>query len=100
MAETDALDAYSRTVIDVAERVLPAVASISVRTSAGGGSGSASVITADGFLLTSAHVVRGARTAEAVFSDGTIVAVDVVGRDPLSDLAVLRAQAAVPSPIE
>ena len=100
MSETEALDAYSRTVIDVAERVLPAVASISVRTAIGGGAGSASVITVDGYLLTSAHVVRGANTAQALFSDGTEVTVDVVGRDPLSDLAVLHARAEVPAPIE
>lgn len=96
-AGAEALDAYSTTVIDVAERVLPSVASISVRTASGGGAGSASVITADGFLLTSAHVVRGARIAEALFSDGTAVTADVVGRDALSDLAVLHARSEVPA---
>jgi S1-C subfamily serine protease len=100
MDDNDLLDAYSRTVVDVAESVLPSVASVSVRTSRGGGSGSASVITADGFLLTSAHVVVGARSAEASFSDGSTVAVDVVGRDPLSDLAVLHARGDVPAPVE
>ncbi|HEX4056815.1 MAG TPA: trypsin-like peptidase domain-containing protein [Galbitalea sp.] len=100
MSDTDALDAYSRTVIDVAEQVLPAVASISVRTAMGGGAGSASVITSDGYLLTSAHVVRGARSVEALFSDGTTASADVVGSDPLSDLAVLHARAEVPAPIE
>jgi S1-C subfamily serine protease len=99
MNDTEALDAYSRTVVEVAARVLPAVASIAVRTSSGAGAGSASVISSDGFLLTSAHVVRGARSAEAVFSDGTVVTVDVVGRDSLSDLAVLQARGAVPAPI-
>ena len=98
------LDAYSRTVIRVAETVLPSVASIAVRTARGGGSGSASVITAEGHLLTSAHVVDGAREAEAAFSDGTTVTVDVVGRDPLSDLAVLRAHGSardrLPAPVE
>ena len=98
------LDAYSRTVIRVAETVLPSVASIAVRTARGGGSGSASVITAEGHLLTSAHVVDGAREAEASFSDGTTVTVDVVGRDPLSDLAVLRAHGTardrLPAPVE
>jgi S1-C subfamily serine protease len=99
MNDADALDAYSRTVVEVAARVLPAVASITVRTSSGGGAGSASVISSDGFLLTSAHVVRGARSAEAGFSDGTVVTVDVVGRDSLSDLAVLRVHGDVPAPI-
>lgn len=100
MDSDEILDAYSRTVIDVAERVLPAVASISVRTSRGGGAGSASVITDDGFMLTSAHVVDTARTAEASFSDGTTVQVDVVGRDTLSDLAVLKARASVPAALQ
>jgi S1-C subfamily serine protease len=100
MSDTDALDAYSRTVIDVADRVLPAVASIAVRTATGGGAGSASVISSDGFLLTSAHVVRGARRAEASFTDGTTVTLEVVGSDSLSDLAVLHARAEVPGPVE
>jgi S1-C subfamily serine protease len=100
MDDNEILDAYSRTVVDVAASVLPSVASVSVRTSRGGGAGSASVITADGFLLTSAHVVVGARNAEASFSDGSTVDVDVVGRDPLSDLAVLHARGDVPAPVE
>jgi S1-C subfamily serine protease len=54
------------------------------------------VITNDGFLLTSAHVVEGAEGADAEFSDGTEVRTDVIGRDALSDLAVLRARGAVP----
>jgi S1-C subfamily serine protease len=100
MDDNDILDAYSRTVVDVAESVLPSVASVSVQTSRGGGSGSASVITADGFLLTSAHVVAGARSAEASFGDGSSVAVDIVGQDALSDLAVLHARGDVPAPVE
>lgn len=99
MTDTDALDAYSNTVVGVASSVLPAVASISVRTPRGGGAGSASVISDDGYLLTSAHVVRGARSAEAEFADGTSVSVDVVGTDPLSDLAVLKARGDVPAPV-
>jgi len=103
-AHESPLDAYSRTVIGVAETVLPSVASIAVRTSRGGGSGSASVITVEGHLLTSAHVVDGARETEAAFSDGTTVTLDVVGRDPLSDLAVLRAHGSardrLPAPVE
>lgn len=95
----EALDAYSTAVVRVAESVLPSVASLLVRTRRGDGAGSATVLTADGFLLTSAHVVEGADTAEAGFSDGTTVASDVIGRDPLSDLAVLRARGAVPAPV-
>lgn len=100
MDDDGLLDAYSRTVVDVAARVLPSVASITVRTSRGAGAGSASVITADGFLLTSAHVVAGATAAEAAFGDGTSLKADVVGRDSLSDLAVLRARGDVPVPVE
>lgn len=99
MDDENELDAYSRTVIGVANSVLPSVASVSVRSSRGAGAGSASVITADGHLLTSAHVVDGAASAEASFSDGTTVRVEVVGRDPLSDLAVLKAAGVVPAPL-
>jgi serine protease Do len=83
------LDAYSRVVTEVAERLSPSVANLQVRN----GSGSAVAITADGFLLTSAHVVARARRATATFTDGRTLRADVVGADPLSDLAVLRAEA-------
>jgi len=97
--DQDAFDAYSAAVVRVAEQVLPSVASLLVRTRRGSGAGSASVLTADGFLLTSAHVVEGADSADAAFTDGTEVRADVVGRDPLSDLAVLRARGDVPAPV-
>ncbi|RXZ69731.1 S1C family serine protease [Agromyces albus] len=99
MTIEDPLDAYSAVVTAVASSVLPSVASLAVRTARGEGAGSASVISADGVLLTSAHVVVGARSAEATFGDGTSVTVDVVGRDVLSDLAVLRARGPVPPPL-
>ncbi|EUA35621.1 peptidase S1 and S6, chymotrypsin/Hap domain protein [Mycobacterium xenopi 3993] len=70
----------------------PSVASLAVRSRRGEGSGSASVITPDGYLLTSAHVVGSARFAEATFTDGATVTADVAGRDVLSDLAVLKAR--------
>ena len=97
--DDEALDAYSSVVIEVARTVLPSVASLAVRTSRGDGGGSASVITPDGYLLTSAHVVATAKTAHAAFTDGTAVRVDVVGRDVLSDLAVLKARGPVPPPV-
>jgi S1-C subfamily serine protease len=100
MDDNELLDAYSRVVVGVAEKVLPSVASLAVRTTRGNGAGSASVITTDGFLLTSAHVVAGASAAEASFGDGTTVMAEVVGRDPLSDLAVLHARGTVPPPVE
>jgi S1-C subfamily serine protease len=96
---TDAMDAYSAAVVHVAETVLPSVASLRVRTRRGEGAGSASVLTTDGFLLTSAHVVEHATSAETTFSDGREVRADVIGRDPLSDLAVLRARDDVPPPV-
>jgi S1-C subfamily serine protease len=94
-----ALDAYSAVVTAVARTVLPSVASLAVRTRRGEGGGSASVITSDGYLLTSAHVVAASDTADATFTDGSSVRADVVGRDVLSDLAVLKARGRVPAPV-
>src|SRR3984893_14779085 len=95
LPERDVLDAYSTTVTSVAERVLPSVASLRVgRAGRGGGAGSAVVITPDGYLVTSAHVVAQGGKASASFLDGTEYDVEVVGADPLSDLAVAHALAA------
>jgi S1-C subfamily serine protease len=93
--EQQALDAYSTIVTSVAEKVLPSVASLRIgRAGRGfGGAGSGVVITPDGFLVTSAHVVAAGNSASASFLDGTEYDVDVVGADPLSDLAVARARA-------
>jgi S1-C subfamily serine protease len=98
--DSDALDAYSRAVVHVAETVLPSVASLRVSSPRGRGSGSASILSADGYLLTSAHVVEGADGATAVLADGSQLRAFVVGRDALSDLAVLKADGAVPAPVE
>jgi S1-C subfamily serine protease len=95
--EAEALDAYSRVVVEVAERVTPSVANLRVmRRGRGGqvpaGAGSAVALSPDGFLLTSAHVVAGpGRTGRATFVDGRELSWRVVGVDRLSDLAVLRA---------
>jgi serine protease Do len=95
-SEAEALDAYSSAVISVAERLAPSVASLRVsRRVRGGrrldGGGSAVVITPDGFLLTSAHVVASTDgSGRAGFLDGSEHEFTVVGSDPLSDLAVLR----------
>ncbi|HEY1488828.1 MAG TPA: trypsin-like peptidase domain-containing protein [Micromonosporaceae bacterium] len=86
------LDAYSRIVTSVAARLRPSVAALAVRGPRGGGAGSAVVFTADGFLLTSAHVVAASTSGVATFFDGTEAAFDVVGADSLADLAVLRAR--------
>ena len=94
--EAEALDAYSRIVTGVAEQLAPSVANLQVYRRLGGGrriggSGSGVVISPDGFLLTSAHVVSGTDKGEASFVDGSQVGLEVVGADELSDLAVLRA---------
>jgi len=98
-SDDEALDAYSLAVTTVAERLSPSVANLRVsRRVRGGrildGGGSGVVITPDGFTLTSAHVV--ARTegkGQASFVDGRELGFEVVGSDPLSDLAVLRVDA-------
>jgi serine protease Do len=96
-SEDEALDAYSRAVITVAEQLTPSVANLRVaRRGRGGrrqeGGGSSVVITPDGFMLTSAHVVASAEAeGRASFVDGRELDFEVVGLDPLSDLAVLRA---------
>jgi S1-C subfamily serine protease len=91
----DPLDAYSQVVVAVAEALSPSVANLQVRrrTRRGPamGAGSGVAISSDGFLITSAHVVDGARRGVASFSDGHETSVSLVGSDPLSDLAVLRA---------
>jgi S1-C subfamily serine protease len=96
--DDEALDAYSRVVTTVARDLAPSVANLRVtRRLRGGrvamGGGSAVVIAPDGFLLTSAHVVEGANGGEASFVDGRAMRFTVAGADPLSDLAVLRAEA-------
>src|SRR5688500_12040864 len=97
--DVEALDAYSRIVTAVAADLTPHVAALEVTGRDGrSGAGSAVVFTADGLLLTNAHVVSRAVRGRAVFSDGTEADVDVVGADPLSDLAVVRARTATPPP--
>jgi serine protease Do len=99
VSDEEALDAYSLAVTTVAERLSPSVANLRVsRRVRGGrildGGGSGVVITPDGFTLTSAHVI--ARTegkGRASFVDGRELEFEVVGSDPLSDLAVLRVDA-------
>jgi S1-C subfamily serine protease len=91
----EALDAYSATVTAVAGRLAPAVASLAVlrstrRGSVPAGAGSAVVVSNDGYLLTSAHVVGSSTTGRAAFADGRELRFEVVGSDPLSDLAIVR----------
>jgi S1-C subfamily serine protease len=97
LPDSEAFDAYSRTVSGVAERLGPSVAHLTVgrRTSRGRrrvGAGSGVAISSDGFMLSAAHVVAGADgSGSAAFPDGREFSLEVVGADPLSDLAVLRA---------
>jgi Trypsin-like serine proteases, typically periplasmic, contain C-terminal PDZ domain len=99
VSDDETLDAYSAAVIRVAETVLPSVAAVSVRTRLGAGAGSASVITEDGHLLTSAHVVADATQVALSFADGSTSAAQVAGADALSDLAVLRSDGPTPPPV-
>jgi S1-C subfamily serine protease len=104
------LDAYSATVVGAVERVGPSVAHLEVWGAGGGrarrqrgrsgdgqpapaGSGSGFVFTPDGFLLTNSHVIEGAAKIRATFADGTSGLAEIVGRDPDTDLAVLRVDA-------
>jgi S1-C subfamily serine protease len=94
------LDSYSQIVSGVAAQLTPKVASLRVPRRGGEGLGSGVVFTGDGFLLTNAHVVGHATSGTAAFSDGTSAQFRVVGADPLSDLAVLRANGPTPEPAE
>jgi S1-C subfamily serine protease len=105
VSDAEALDAYSRAVAGVAERLAPSVASLRVqrRTRRGrvqSGAGSGVVITHDGFLLTSAHVVGSSEGGTARFTDGRELRFTVAGTDPLSDLAVIRADGEALAPAE
>jgi len=95
-SDDDVLDAYSRTISSVARRLAPVVASLRVSRPVRGGTaeggGSAVVLSQEGLLLTNAHVVEGVDRGTAQFADGTSVRVHLVGVDPLSDLAVVRAE--------
>ena len=100
--DAELLDAYSRAVSAAAERLIPSVASLRVHRGGGngggrgwpaGGAGSGVVISDDGLLLTSAHVVAGSDGGTATFVDGREARFRVAGRDALSDLAVIRAEA-------
>jgi S1-C subfamily serine protease len=97
LPDADAFDAYSRTVSGVAERLGSSVAHLAVarRTRRGRreGGGSGVAITPDGYMLTSAHVVAGNAGVSASFSDGRELGAEVVGADPLSDLAVVQVHA-------
>jgi S1-C subfamily serine protease len=94
-SDAEALDAYSTVVTSVAERLLPSVVQLRVMGRGGrgreaGGAGSGVVITPDGFVLTSAHVLGKATSGVATLSDGRELPFDVAGTDGLSDLGLVR----------
>jgi S1-C subfamily serine protease len=99
-ADQGALDAYSAIVTSVAAELAPRVAALRIRARNGESAGSAVVLTGESHLVTNAHVVGSARGGTAEFADGTEARFEVVGRDPLSDLAVVRADREVPAPPE
>ena len=88
----DVLDAYSQAVVNVAERIRPAVVNITVSgpvpDQKGGGSGV--IITPDGYIVTNDHVVHNAKKIEVTFRDGASLSGQVVGMDPATDCAVIR----------
>jgi S1-C subfamily serine protease len=98
LPDSEAFDAYSRTVSGVAERLGPSVAHLAVsrRTGRGrraSGAGSGVAISPDGYMLSAAHVVAGSwERGSAAFPDGREFGFEVIGADRLSDLAVLRAE--------
>jgi S1-C subfamily serine protease len=100
--DTEVLDAYSVAVSSAAERLIPSVAGLRVSRQMGGwataGSGSAVAIEPIGHLVTSAHVVAGADRGTATFVDGAELSFRVIGRDALSDLAVVRTTEGSPRP--
>ncbi len=91
--EAEALDAFSRVVVRVAETVMPTVVNIRPPSRQRGGSGSGVLFTPDGFLLTNHHVVQGHGEVRARLNDGRELPARVVGADPWTDLAVVQADA-------
>ncbi|OGX07501.1 MAG: serine protease [Omnitrophica WOR_2 bacterium GWA2_47_8] len=99
LKDSELLDAYSRAVVDVVDRVGPAVVSINIgwrihpQGMEQGGAGSGVIFTPDGYILTNSHVVHNATKLTVVLNDNKALEAHVVGEDPATDLAVLRVNA-------
>jgi S1-C subfamily serine protease len=91
--DAEALDAFSRVVVRVAEALRPAVVNLRGQRGRGGGTGSGFLFTPDGFLLTNHHVVRGQGDMRVRLNDGRELRGRVVGADPWTDLALVQADA-------
>jgi S1-C subfamily serine protease len=90
-ADADLLDAYSRAVISVVQKISPTVVTVSgPRADPRGGMGSGFLITPDGYALTNSHVVHGRQKLQAVTVEGDTLEATLVGNDPASDLALVR----------
>ena len=90
-ADTDLLDAYSRAVIAVVQKISPAVISVAgLRNDSRGGMGSGFLVTPDGYALTNSHVAGGRQKLRGITADGDTLDAAVVGDDPATDLALLR----------
>jgi len=107
--EEEALDSYSKIVTGVVESVAAAMVGIQRKAAPGtpegnprmqGGAGSGFVITPDGYILTNNHVIQGARAIEVLFADGSTAAGEVVGGDPDTDIALVRAHTVPLAPVE
>jgi S1-C subfamily serine protease len=95
-SDTELLDAYSHAVITVADTVGPAVVRVETRgaNSRPGGVGSGVVIAPDGLVLTNSHVVQGAKEVRLADPEGRVMEARLLGEDPDTDLALLRAGSA------
>lgn len=106
VSDEDLLDAYSRTVIDVTEKVSPSVVNIDVQRRLKAkrfdgqeisrevqGNGSGFLFTPDGFILTNSHVVQESSAIEVTLSDGRQLSAQRIGSDPDTDVAVIRINA-------